>query len=518
MNRVQAFVRSPWGKICLSALLAALPMTFPSLFLLSWVGFVPFFLVILSSLGEGNFFQALFRGAFFGFCYHFFVYFWFLWLYPLDFAGLDDLSSLAVVLLGWIGISFVHGLLYALPTLACHFAGKRIRNAPFLLFLAIAMILLAQRITEASEIAFPWLHVALGQYRAPVLIQSASLFGIEGVDFLILAFCALIALFFHQRDKKRWGSLLCAVLLFAGNLSYGLVCLNRPSGTDPIRVAAVQGCILSGEKWSGSSSATDTYFSLTRECADEDIDLVVWPESALPSNLKLHPDLLALLQSLSGEVDTPILTGCFWKNGVQSTNSAVLLTENTVSEPYSKRHLVPFGERMPYRAFFETFFPFLGEINMLSSDLAAGESSALMELGGKKLGTLICFESLFPSLASDSVKDGAQLLVLVTNDSWYEDSPAVWQHLAHAVFRSVETRRSTVRCANSGVSAIIDETGRITRELGPLKQGFLEGEVSYCDEITPFVSFGPRVLYFLGAVLVLWGLGLCLRERRKRYE
>jgi apolipoprotein N-acyltransferase len=230
--------------------------------------------------------------------------------------------------------------------------------------------------------------------------------------------------------------------------------------------------------------------------------------------LATSPALLSAYQSLSESVGKPILMGCFWKDGDATTNSAVLLDETSCSEPYSKRILVPFGERMPYRAVLAKLFPFLEEINMLSSDLAAGKDSALMDFNGHKLGAVICFESVFPELVRDSVRDGAEMLVIVTNDSWYEDSPAVWQHLAHATFRSVENGRATVRCANSGVSAFIDEKGRILSELGPLEQGILTDTVSFSSETTLYSVLGDFVLPTGFALWLVWLFVLILMERK----
>ncbi len=515
MRKVVSFFARPYCLLLFSALLSALPLSVPSLFLLSWISYAPFFYVLLKERGEGRWTGALKKGLFFGFFYHFFVYFWFCFLYPLSFAGLSGVTSLLVILLAWLGISFLHGALFAIPTLLCHFLSKKTQNVAFLSFSIIVGILLGQRITELSEIAFPWIKVSLGQYRAPALIQSASLFGAETVDVLILSVCAFLAIAFFRKERARAMSFFLASLIFVSNLLFGLVNLVSKE-EEKILVSSVQGCILSGEKWSGAQSALDTYLSLTKEKVGQEVDLVVWPESAVPINLATRPEYLSLYQSLSEEIQAPIFMGCFFKLGGATSNSAVLLEKDSVSKPYSKRFLVPFGERMPYRAIFSTLFPFLEEINMLSSDLAAGEESALMDWNGKKLGAIICFESIFPSLVRESVKDGADLLVLVTNDSWYEDSPAVWQHLAHSVFRSVENHRSTVRCANSGVSAMINEKGQITKELGPLEQGVLEGEVSFSQKTTLYSRVGRILFPIFVFVLFVWFFVLLMVERRRR--
>ena len=513
MKRFCTIFQKPYALLTLSALCAALPLTMPSLFLLSWVSFVPFFLVILRCSGEGKCRSALARGVFFGFLYHALVYFWFLWLYPLDFAGLDPLASVFVVLLAWLGISLLHGALFAIPTLLCHAVSRKIRNRPFLLFTATIGILMAEWIPTLSDLAFPWVRLSLGHYKTPILIQFASVFGIYGVDFLLLVFSALLALALLSVGKKRKIALvLSAVVLFSSNLLFGALRLSNVREGERMTVSSVQGCVLSGEKWSGQS-VLDTFVDLSRKAPES--DLILWPESAVPVNLATYSDLLEEYQSLSAELDAPLMMGCFWKLDGKTSNSVIYLDEASVSDVYSKRHLVPFGEKMPYRPILSRLFPVLEEINMLSSDLAEGEGSVLIESEKGKLGSIICFESLFPELTRQSVKDGAEMIILVTNDSWYKDSPGVWQHLAHAVFRSVENSRSTARCANSGVSAFIDSRGRIKSLLGPLEKGVLTDSVSFSEERTFYTMVGDLLLPCLVA-LWLFALGLLyFLERRK---
>ena len=514
MKRFQDFFAKPYVLLAISALCAALPLTVPSLFLLSWVAFVPFFLVMLRLQEKRKFRRALAQGVFFGFLYHAFVYFWFLWLYPLDFAGLDGAASVAVVLLAWLGISLLHGALFAIPTLLCSLVSGKIRSRSFLLLTAIVGILLAEWIPTLSALAFPWVRLSLGHYKAPVMIQFASVFGIYGVDFLLLAFAALLTLALTSaRKKQKLALFLGALILFTSNLLFGILRLSTVEEGESITVSSVQGCVLSGEKWSGQSTL-DTFVNLSREASD--CDLILWPESAIPVNLASYPELLEEYRALSAELDTPIMMGCFWKIDGQTSNSVILVDRDSVSDVYSKRHLVPFGEKMPYRPLLSRLLPVLEEINMLSSDLAEGEESVVIESEQGSLGSIICFESLFPELVRQSVKDGAGMIVLVTNDSWYKDSPGVWQHLAHAVFRSVENSRSTARCANSGVSAFIDSRGRLKSILGPLEKGVLTDTVSFSEERTVYTILGDVLLPCLVALwLMLAGL-LSLGERRKK--
>lgn len=515
---MRRLMNRPLFALFLSAFFTALPMTVPSCHWIGWVSLVPFFYVLVKQSEQKGWFRALGRGIFFGFFLHFFVYYWFLWLYPLSFAGFEKITSLAIVLLAWLGISLAHGALFGIPSLFIYLVSKKIKSRSFLIASTALVTLLSVKMTQLSALAFPWVRFSLGQYRATALIQSASVFGMDGVDLLILAVSGLLALAFFVKQKKRIFAISFAFLLFFANLVFGLIRINLSDDRETLAVAAVQGNILSGEKWDGSDTAEEVYTELTLELAESEAELVVWPETATATNLGVNSYRLGKYQALSAEIGKPILVGCFWKFEGKNSNSAVLITQDSVSEVYSKRHLVPFGEKMPYREFLGTIVPSLTKINLLSSDLYEAQEATVIESPWGNLAPVICFESLFPQLTKDSVNAGGELIVLVTNDSWYEDSPGVWQHLAHAVFRSVESDRDTVRAANSGVSALIDHTGRITAELGPLEKGNVVGTVHLSDSVSLYNRIGNILLPSLCFLVFLWGIVCIFSERRRRID
>lgn len=127
-----------------------------------------------------------------------------------------------------------------------------------------------------------------------------------------------------------------------------------------------------------------------------------------------------------------------------------------------------------------------------------------MQINGGTIGNIICFESIYQNLVRQSVSDGAELIVEVTNDSWLKDSPAMWQHLAHGVFRSIENGRYIVRSANSGVSAIIDDHGRILQTLEPNKQGVISDTVYFTDTETVYTKIGDVIFYVYLISVFLW--------------
>ncbi len=509
------FIKNPKFLIILSAVLSAVPFTFDFMFLLSWVSFVPLFYIALTYPPQ-RLKTAIGQGFLFGFIYHLFIYYWFVWFYPLDYASLGAAASVAVVILASVGISVLHGVLWCLPLIMCYFVNKKIKKPVVLAAVLILGIMLASKATSLSELAFPWVRISLTQYRATALIQSASLFGIDGVDMIMLAFNALLALAIIYPVSKRKIAAAAAVGLFAVNLGFGLIRLSIDTKpTDTLNILTVQASVDKEEKWDydGDKVCFNTYKKLTRENMTDATELILWPESAVPVEYKSNKQLNAY-RNFSLKIEKPLLAGILKNDKGVLTNNAMLIDGDKIAPPYSKRVLVPFGEYMPYRRLLGRIFPFLENINVLSEDYTAGKDSALIEVKGKQIGSIICFESIYPRLTRQSTRDGAELLVEVTNDSWLEDSPAMKQHLAHGVFRSVENSRWLVRSANSGVSATIDSRGRIRQELGALKQGVIADAVNFENEKTLYTAVGDILLPTYALILLLWCTYLIIKSEK----
>lgn len=508
--KIKSFITNPFVLILISAVLSAIPLTFSSLYLVTWFSYIPFFYSILNNR-KNKLHLAFLHGFLFGFVYHIFIYYWFLSFYPLDYANLTTASSVAVVILAWLGISLIQGVLWCIPNVLCHFV-RKINNNPILLSAtAIIGIIAAEKLTQISELGFPWVRVSLSQYKAPVLIQNLSLFGTDGADMLILLFNALLTLAIIYPPKKRTLLSIIALLTFGANLIFGMIRLNTETKKSELNVTTVQGSIDKTEKWSsdGNKICYNIYSELTKENITDDTDLVIWPESAVPKVYKTEKSLNKYVK-LTKEIDTPLIAGILTKNGDIHKNNAILIDKNGVKASYAKRRLVPFGEYMPYENLIGKLFPFLNDLNIVEDDYIGGNDTSIMEISERKIGNIICFESIYPELVRQSVNDGAELIVEITNDSWLDDSPAIYQHLAHGVLRSIENGRCVVRSANSGISAIIDSRGRIKATLEPNERGVISETVYCSDEITLYSKTGdvlfPSCLFMLITVYIILGL------------
>ncbi len=511
--KIKRFITNPIFLICFSAILSALPFTFDFLYPVSWVSFAPLIFVIIKNPPQ-KFKQMFGYGFLFGLIYHICIYYWFIWFYPLDYADLGAGLSIVVVCLAWFGISLLHGVLWCIPTILCGLIAKKIKNPSALAAIMIIGIMIAQKITLLSEVAFPWVRISLTQYRATSLIQAASLFGIDGMDIIILSVNALVAMAFACSVKLKKFAAIAAAVIFIANLSFGLVRLNTETNyTESLNILTVQGSVGRDDKWDydGDKVCFEVYQNLTTQNATDDTELVLWPESAVPVEYRSDKKLKKY-QNLAKEIDAPILVGILKKENDILTNNATLIEKDAIGESYTKRVLVPFGECMPYRQILASVFPFLENINVLEEDYTAGNDTALIEIKGKQVGNVICFESIYPNLARESVKDGAKLLVEVTNDSWLEDSPAMKQHLAHGVFRCVENSRALIRSANSGISATIDSHGRIIKELSPDEQGVINDTVYFEDTETLYTKTGDIIFPAYITVVAIYCLILLLKK------
>jgi apolipoprotein N-acyltransferase len=194
-------------------------------------------------------------------------------------------------------------------------------------------------------------------------------------------------------------------------------------------------------------------------------------------------------------------------------NSAYLLRpDGIVNGRYDKVHLVPYGEYVPLRQ----FFPFIGKLVAGVGDFRAGNGFNPLTMNDHRLGVLICYEAIFPESTRSYKQKGADLLVNITNDAWFGRTSAPHQHLSMTVFRAIESRLFLVRAANTGISAIIDPTGKILSETEIFKRTALKGEVKFIDEKTFYAAYGDIFVCLCGISLLVT-FYVSIRKRRKSH-
>jgi len=171
---------------------------------------------------------------------------------------------------------------------------------------------------------------------------------------------------------------------------------------------------------------------------------------------------------------------------------------------YHKRHPVPVGEYIPLKNTVFAIYPKAKDSKIAGEGLVAGTETALIDIGVHKLGALVCYDSIFPELSREAVSDGANILFVASNDSWYKKSSALRQHLAQSVFRAVENRKYLIRAANTGISSVISDKGRLLTASAGNEEALLNHTVELNDALSLYTRMGDLFMYiFLGAFICL---------------
>jgi len=316
---------------------------------------------------------------------------------------------------------------------------------------------------------FPWGLLGAGLYRVPLFIQVADLAGVYGVSFLVALagtwlYLTGFPVFQRVRHVRRQEALaLVLLMVWVGYGAYRLDRVPRLAAAAPkIRVGVTQGNVPQGEKWNPRMVAEtlDRYAELTRRC--QGARLIIWPETAAPFLFLRNPEFTPRVVEIARQSGGYLFFGApayeLTPAGERFFNRAYLLDpEGKVAGHYDKAHLVPFGEYVPL----QRLLFFVPKMVPMVGDFAEGPVGAVVHLPEAPVGPLICFESIFAYLSRAQIRNGARLLVTITNDAWFGETSAPYQHLAWAVFRAVEGRVALARAANTGISAFIGPEGRI---------------------------------------------------------
>ena len=500
--------------LALGAVLTGFTVVFSKIGILEWISLVPSAVAFIKISEDENVRKrGLYGyGFFFFMCFYLVNYHWFINLYPLDFvSGMTKAAAVAVVLSGWIGLSLLQASMGALVFLIfgmCIRTSVVKRSAPVGALLAAALWAIFEWTQTLGWVGVPWGRLSIGQTEWLIGAQTASLFGACFVTFMIVAVNFFAAYSILSVSKRSFFAITAAALFVFNTVVGSFIYMTDKDDGETLDISVIQGNISSQEKWNTTltQKTLDIYEKYTKEAANNGAEIVVWPESSLPFNIDSYISLQNYAKRLARENNVTILVGAFTTNqdGEECNSIIAFLPDETISENvYSKRHLVPFGEFVPMRSVFEILIPPLTEISMLSYDLTPGEDSNVFYFDEGNIGSLICFDSIYDELARDSVADGAQVLAISTNDSWFLDSAALYMHNAQAKLRAIENDRYVVRAANTGISSVINSRGEELFSLEPLSEGEITTTVYLEDSRTLYNYIGNTFVY-LCIVLVIF--------------
>jgi len=471
---------------------------------LSFVALVPLFKAILHDAiaGREGRLKALKRGFFMGWlggAMFFGITFYWIPLLPSENVTVPLIMFPAyLVMVAYLAVYL--GLFGALLRLTYVQITRKV------VFLAPFLWLVVELLRARGALGFPWASLGYSLWQYPSLIQVASVGSVYAVSLVLVVINSL--LYDGIARKIRFviaiPSALGILILIVVS---GQVALRASPPARELTVGLVQPNMASGMKWDPRfrKHNLDVLLELTEKIASQKPDIIVWPETAAPFHLRYEPEYMNLLTRTVDNLGVPLLLGFpdaipLKDDDLVYYNSAGLMLPGLgIVEKYDKIHLVPFGERIPY----DDVFPFLKKVELGQANFGTGEERTVFRLNDERFSVLVCFESIFPELVRSFKVEGADFIVNITNDEWFGRSAAPYQHAYMAVFRAVETRSSVARCANTGISMLIDPWGRVTLKSGLFTREALVGSIKLVSTQTFFTKHGFLLLWpFVGAAVL----------------
>lgn len=501
--------------VALSGILSSVAFFNPNLFFIQWFSYIPFFIALFSETEKTK--RSFIYGFLFNFIKSVVVFSMFFELLHMDF-GISKLMISPLIVLIIISVAAVQSIIFGFAAKLSKLIFKNSSSLIICIGFVSSIFTFAElskslfeRILVFDYFGFPWVMTYITQQNFTCAIQSAAIFGAHFITLLVFLFNVAFAVFIVKKDKASKISVFVVLSLLIMNFAYGLFSLNTEKSNEQISVTIYQDNVSSYSKWNNSpTEICDNFVSDTKKyLSEKKTDVILMSETVFPLTLnssasKSAKSITETLKYFSKKYNLKIVCGAFNKSDENKYNSLYMFDKGTLSEQiYNKRILVPFGEYMPLENTLSKILP-SNIFNLSGTSLLSGDSETVITSDIAKFGTLICFDSIFDFVASESVREGAEIFLLSTNDSWYNDSAATKQHFGHAVFRAVENRRSVVRCAATGISGFINPYGQTLSKTSLLEKEMLTEDCELRNDITPFSRFGYCYLYLIILLMSLY--------------
>jgi len=427
-----------------------------------------------------------------------------------------------------------------------YFLSKKVFKKDLSLYFFPFFWVTGEYLLTLTDLKFPWLTIGHGLAKFTSFIQIADIIGAFGLSFVVL----WINIFIFKgiktfRENLKVGSIYFSVSasIFILIIAYGFIKISSSDNDErKIKVGIIQPNIDPWNKWElgGLEDILNNYFELSQKCVDEGAQLILWPETALPVYLMsgTYQSEVDSIYSFLRKNNVSLLTGMpdfliydkdaphnakyseVGKYYYATYNAILLLQPNTFEvQRYGKMQLVPLGEHTP----FVDQLPFLGDLLKWGVGISGwnvGQDTTVFKFVSNndtiKVGGLVCYESIFPTFPNYFVDRGAEFLTVLTNDSWYGKLSGPYQHKEFANLRAVENRRAIVRCANGGVSCLINKFGVTEVETEMFTRTHLVVDVPLNDEKT-FYTKNPLIIPVISSAFSLWifGINILLWMKKK---
>lgn len=420
------------------------------------------------------------------------------------------------LLMAWFAAFLFAAFLALYATLACAFAAwvrpKHWLGAAFVFACAWTF---GEYLRAYLFTGFEWLSVGASQTHELSFMGWASLFGVFGATWMLIFASAIlpqlvVRLWDLSKPNRRWinvftidarlnGVLVVLFGILIVNVMIAQLRFSEPIG-DPIRVSLLQGNVAQSMKWEPEKFA-ETLQRYERLVTAAKGELIILPETAFPAPLhRIPPEYLERLRGIANAKGANLVFGVPVQEKDKFYNAAVSIGAEPTQQ-YRKVHLVPFGEYMPLRGLLAWFY---ANLSIPMSDFSKGAvDQSLMKLNGQVLGISICYEDAFSRDVHRTLPE-ATLLVNISNDAWFGKSAAAEQHLQLAQLRAIEFARPMLRSNNTGVTAVIDEHGRVKQRIESFTTGILETTIQGRKGYTPYMMWGDLPIL----IVCLAGLGI----------
>ncbi len=444
-------------------------------------------------------------------------------LVPLLWAWRDATPRRAALYGFWFGIAFFGVLLSwiwyfgAVAYVPLVFAGGLYIAAPGLLVAGLGRLgVRSPWLTAAAWVVFeqlrdrfpfgglPWGETGAALHDVPVARAIASWGGVALVTFFVVAWNGLLldtVVAARARSRTRLIAAAGGLAVVIVVTTAGFAARYEPHERGRLRVAMLQGNDQNrdiDDPVEFEQEVVEPHFALAGRL-EGDYDLIVFPESALNRNPEMDLSLRDRITEIAAAHHSAVLVNALLPAPTGRDYNTNLLYEpdGTLQGTYAKQHLVPFGEYVPFRDQLD----FVGALNRIPYDYEPGKERRLFEVSGHRVATVICFESAFAPLVRDYVRDGAEVVVVTTNNRSYRRSGNAAQHLALSQMRAAETGRPVLHASISGITGVIDPDGDVHQTTGLFEQEIVITEVTPTTGQTPYVRYGAWVT---------WGSGLAL--------
>jgi apolipoprotein N-acyltransferase len=476
-----------------SGILLSFAFPEPSIAPLAWVSIVPLLWLVAG--------ERPLRGAALAFAFGF------------GFFGALLVWISAVGWVAWLALVLLQSVLFA--TFGAGWAvGSKVGRAWWVLVAPALWVSVEVLRASVPVVGFPWGELAQGQVWNPLLLGASRWGGGKAVSFLVVGANVMLLLALKERGLRRPLCVGGAAALI-GLSPLLAVWRGFDDADEPLRIAIVQGNASPGVRVEDERARVRRHLQLTESLAGEDLDLVVWPESSVGIDPFRDEEVGDLVRQAARAVDAPMIVGA--NLDVDDEHYAVttllISSEGDIEDTYQKTHLVPFGEYVPARSVFGV----LPMLDQIPRDAVAGDEPKNFiippsELGPNEIGTVISFEGDFGHLVRERVALGARVIVVATNTSTWERSWASAQHVAMSQVRAAENGVPVVHAALSGISAAIDDSGRVLDETGLYVEDTLVFSLSRATSITFYARVGE---WFPIACLVIALSAVLLGARRR---